>query len=374
MRLSIYPLMILCCLSSAAVAGIAREEVPPFDFDVTSYINGSYNYLERSPYFTSGLPNRANDLATNGARLQQLFLSVGSLPETGLGGYLEMAAGLDAYSFAPSGWNADMLNLKNVGFAVPDFYVYYGKHDYTLIGGVFESIIGFEAINYLKDTNFSRGIIYQYVVPGVHWGLRGSKQVNDAMQLFIGLSNGWSTIRQPGRIQAVEINLQYQLTAAMESLFSVYAGNQYLTDFLFSGPTGRRVLLDWTGTYNHTKQLSFNWELDYATQNRAALPSAAIGSAVWTAAAGFVNYQFNDRWRTSVRGEIMNDRNGYRTGVSQVWKEATLSFGYEPIRHLSFILETRHDFSNVNAFVNRSGNSTNNNQQSYALEALYQFV
>ncbi len=369
MRLSTFPAILLLCLSSAAIANIPSRKI-----DVTSYIAGSYNYLQRSKYFISGVPDRANDLAENGVRLQQLFFSASSMPDEGLGAYLEMAAGLDVNTVAPAGWNANMLNLRNVGFVVPDAYLSYGYHGYKFLAGEMESLTGFENFNYLQDTNFSRGIIYGYVLPGSYWGIRGSKQLNDAAEIHISLNNGWSSIRQPGQLRAVELALNYQFTDALSSLIGVFGGNQYLTDLLVSGPSGRRVLVDWTGTYTYTKELSFNWEMDYGSQNRALLPKAVIGSAVWKAAAGFVNYQFNDRWRTSMRGEVMTDDDGYRTGVVQVWKEVTVSLGYEPIRHLSFILEARHDFSNVNAFINRGGISTNNNQQSYSLEALYQFV
>lgn len=342
--------------------------------DVTSYIVGSYNYLQRDKYFISGYPNRMNDLAENGVRLQQLFLSVSCLPDDGFGAYTEMAAGLDAYSIAPYGWQADMLQIQNVGFAVPDAYLYYGKNGYTLQAGVMEAVAGFETFNYLNDANFSRGIIYGYVVPGVHSGVRGSKQINDSAKVILGVANGWATLRQPGDMNAVELGLEYKFTEKLTTFLDAYVGNQYLEDFAFSGPTGSRVLLDFYGTYQYTDALSFDWNLDYAAQTKASLPYGAIGRAVWAAAAGFVNYQFNDRWRTSVRGEILNDGDGYRTGVPQNWKEVTLSLGYEPIKHLSFILETRHDFSNVDSFVNKNGVGSNNNQQSYALEAMYQFV
>jgi hypothetical protein len=104
------------------------------------------------------------------------------------------------------------------------------------------------------------------------------------------------------------------------------------------------------------------------------LPYDQLGRATWAAAAGYVNYQLNDKWRTSVRAEVMNDGNGFRTGVPQVWKELTLTIGYSPIRHFEILAETRHDVSNVDAFVNKSGAATGPSQQSYSLSALYQIL
>lgn len=344
------------------------------DIDVTSYIAGSYNYLQRSKYFTSGVTDRANDIAENGERLQQLFLSVSSLPKNGFGAYVEMAAGQDAYAIAPYGWNANMFNLQTIGFAVPDAYLYYGYQGYTLEAGLIEALAGFESFEYINDANFSRGIIWGYVVPGVHMSLRGSKQVTKDAKFIFGLVNGWATIRQPGNFHAAEFGLEYKFTDRLSTVMDAYLGNQYLTDSAFSGPTGRISLLDFYGTYQYTDLLSFNWNLDYAVQSKAALPYAVTGRAVWYAAGGYANYQLSEKWRSAVRGEFMNDVDGFRTGVPQTWKEVTLTLGYEPIKHLSVLGEVRHDFSNVNAFANKNGVNSNNNQQSFALMALYQFA
>lgn len=342
--------------------------------DVASYVVGSYNYLDRNRYFTSGVSDRVNDTATNGARLQQLFLSVSSLPDDGFGAYTEMAAGSDAYSIAPYGWDANVFQIKNFGFAVPDAYLYFGRDGYTLQAGVMEALAGFETFSYLNDSNFSRGIIYGYVVPGVHSGVRVSKQLNDDAKVMLGVANSWATLRQSDHMRAVELGLAYKLTEKLKALIDVYAGTQYLSDSVFDGPSAHVALLDCYGTYEYTDQLSFDWNVDYAVQSRASLPFSRTGRAMWAAAAGYVNYKFSEGWYTSLRGEILNDSDGYRTGVRQVWEEATLSLGYEPIKHLSFILETRHDISNKNSFVNKNGVGSGGNQQSYALEAMYQFV
>jgi hypothetical protein len=127
------------------------------------------------------------------------------------------------------------------------------------------------------------------------------------------------------------------------------------------------------GTINATEKLSFVGNYDYGWQTIAALPSGINGQAVWTGFAGYINYKFNEKWRTSVRGEVFNDRNGFRTGVAQTWDEATLTLGYAPIKVLQFRIETRHDFSNVNSFLNSNGTLVRNNQQSYAVEGIYMF-
>ena len=90
--------------------------------------------------------------------------------------------------------------------------------------------------------------------------------------------------------------------------------------------------------------------------------------------AGYFNYKFNEKWRTSLRGETFSDKNGYRTGVAQAWKEITLTVGYELLKNFELRAETRHDISNVNAFLRANNRGTSNNQQSYAIEIVGKFL
>ena len=67
-----------------------------------------------------------------------------------------------------------------------------------------------------------------------------------------------------------------------------------------------------------------------------------------------------------------NDQNGYRTGIVQKWKEATLTLGYMPTKHIEFDAEVRQDRSNKPAFLTTSGTGKDS-QASLGLEAIYKF-
>ncbi len=118
--------------------------------------------------------------------------------------------------------------------------------------------------------------------------------------------------------------------------------------------------------------LAFN--LDYGTQSRALLPQLSIGHATWGGIAGYLTYDLTERIKSSFRAEIFNDVDGYRTGIRQVWKELTLSFIYNPVKHLTLLAETRYDFSNVNSFEQSNGLGVINNQQSFSLTAMINFA
>ena len=350
-----------------------REQIIQPEMVFASYVQGSYNYLVRSPYFVSDDFNRVNDIAKNGVRLQQVFLLASYLQE-GLGGYAEVLVGQDAYYLADSGWNADVFNLQTIGLVVPETYLQYRHQSFALKAGFLSALAGLESHISTRDTNFSRSILYGDAQPGSHVSLRAIQHLSDSFSVIMGLCNGWSTVRHPGQLNALELGVTVDLAESFTLTVDGFLTPAYLSDATQSGPEGVRRLFDVYGTYQVTKPLSIAWNLDVGTQSKASLPGNTMGGATWAGMSGYVNYQFSDRWRTSVRGEIFNDSDGYRTGIRQSLKEMTLTLGYSPIQHLEMMVEARHDFSNVDSFIDQNGRNRNNNQQSFALEALYQFV
>lgn len=358
------------CLLCAFTASAQADKR---DIQVTAYVDGSYNYLERSKYFISDFPDRINDNAENGTRLQQFYFGAESLPDKGWGAKFEMIMGSDAINLAQFGYNPNVFQLRNFGLIVPQVYLQYGFGSSALLAGEFQSLSGFETYEDLLDTNFSHGLIYSFGVAGSHDGIRWTKTINK-WQLILGVVNGWNTVHEAAQMQALECAAVYT-TDLVSLTIDAYVGKQYLGETAFYGPTSTRNLLDIFGSYQITKELNLVSELIYAVQPNAAQPDGTmIGRAVWSALGAWVNYQFTDKWRTALRAEIFNDANAYRTGVRQVLKEGTITVGYEPFKHFLVMLETRRDFSNAQAFVNKGGFGTGNNQQSYAVNLLYQFV
>lgn len=366
-------ILLFSFLPELASAVLPINDVPlqdPAPFATTSYLYGSYNYLVRSPYFISGQYDRVNDIARNGLRLQQAFLSVGKFGQ-GVGGYFDVAAGLDAYNLAPAGWNANMLNLDTVGLVVPAAYLQYRYQNLTVKVGEMVTLAGWESYIYTKETSFSRSIVDGYAQPGSHIGVRVVQQLTDTLSFYAGLINGWSTIEQPGRLHALELGGGYRESDRTLLIFNIYSGPTYLTDGLKAGPTSIRRLLDVYGSYQLTRPLSLAFNFDYGVQPRAIIADAQMGRAVWAGLAAYVNYDWTEQLNSSLRVEVFNDGEGYRTGVRQVWKEVTLTLSYLPVKYLTVRGEIRHDFTNVPSFIQKNGIGTNNHQQSYSLSAMY---
>lgn len=370
--------MIFCC-SLLFITGVAAAETDtkykfelPDAFKFSGYVDGSYNYLVRSNHFTSGTYDRVYDITPDGFTLQQASLTLAYQPAHGFGGLVNPIVGSDPYIFAPYGWNP-YYGSRMLGFDIPQAYLQYACGNLTLIGGEMYTLASEESVDPTRLSNFSRSILWGYNTPTTTLGFRATYVLNDKLTIDAGLNDGWDTIRDFSRRKTIELSAAYVPNSIVSVNGTIYSGGERAANRVSTGPESLRHLIDLILTINATDKLALIANYDYAMQSKALLPNGNIAEAVFQGIAGYANYKFHDKWRTSLRAEIFSDRNGYRTGVAQCWKELTLTFAYAPIKQLEIRAETRHDFSNVNSFVDANGIGVNNNQQSYAVEGVYQF-
>jgi len=343
------------------------------DFKISGYIDGSYNNLQRN-FFTSGIFDRVFDNAQNGFTLQQAAITLAYQPSQGFGGVLNPVMGYDTNIFAPYGFKPiTEFHSQTFSIDAPQAFLQFTKNSFTLSAGRFVELAGAEALFPIQNTNFSRSILYGYAEPFTILGVRGTYVANDKLTFVVGVNDGWDNIRDWSRTKTIELNTAYTMNSFFSFSPTIYTGQERATPQTDTGPTGWRTLLDLVATFNISDKLSLIANYDGGWQTNATLLSGNTGRVTWQGIAGYLNYKLNDCWSTSFRAEYFDDMNGYRTGVSQAWKEATITLGYAPIKSVEIRAEARHDFSSVSSFTNNRGFSVNNNAQSYALEAFYKF-
>lgn len=351
----------------------AMAEIPlPSDLKVSGYADGSYNIHARN-YFTSGAFDRVYDLVPNGATLQQAAITFAYQPTHGFGGVLNPLMGRDAYGIASYGFNpASPFDSQTVAFVFPQAYLQYTQGRLTLMAGTFLTLIGYEQINPTQDVNFSRSVLF-YNTPDTHTGIRGVYALNDKISLTAGVNNGWDNIRDWGRRKTIEFSFAYTINPRFAFSVNALNGQERATPHTDVGPLGMRTLIDLIGTFNVTDKLTLIANYDNGWQTKAALPSGLYGRAKWQGISGYMNYAFTDKWSSSLRGEIFVDSNGFKTGVRQNWRAATITVGYAPSKNAEIHAEIRRDFSNQNAFTYSNLVNTNDTGQSFALEGYYKF-
>lgn len=366
-------------------------------FDLTGYLDVGYTHLSGSgafnttpagPGVVAGGPNRVFDFKRNALQLHQAAFTLAKQPKEGFGGLLNVTLGKDADVIAPYSTNpnnGDVCNLATgqtaIGTAcrrdywdITQAFAQYATGPVTVIAGKFVTSAGAEVINSTANPNYSRSILFGYAIPFTHTGLRASYAATDTFTLVGGVNQGWDVIKDTNSSKTFELGGLFAPTKAFSLSAMGHFGRERVGGLIGTGPEGQRNLIDLVATYNATDKLTLILNYDYATQDNTATvtPNAATKSK-WHGVAGYVNYQLTEQWRLSFRAEYFNDGDGYRTGVAQKWKEATLTLGYSPLKNLDLRAEVRADRSNVPAFIDSNNTTASNNQNSFGLQAIYKF-
>ncbi|MEW5942500.1 MAG: porin [Pseudomonadota bacterium] len=351
--------------------------------EIGGYLDVSYTHLSSSGKFSGGsLNNRVFDIERNSFNLQAVNLSVSKLPTEGFGGMVDLIAGKDADTIAAYGTidsTKGPANGANHQFDVTQAYLHYATGPWMVIAGKYVTLSGAEVIKSPSNTNFSRSILFGYAIPFTHSGVRGYYKLNDAVSFIAGVNNGWDNLKDTNSQKTLELGASFAPTKNFSLSAQGYSGTEQIANYpTISSVQGTRNLVDLVATFTATDQLSFVLNYDYGSQQNASLAKGGSGTAKWEGLAGYVNYQFNDQWRMSLRGEYFNDKDGYRTVVEsgksagQKWKEATLTLAYLPNKNVELRAEIRGDKSDQKTFLQTNG-SLKDNQNSFGLEAIYKF-
>jgi len=361
----------------AAPSGPSLKDVlTTSGIDIHGYADVAYSYLSNSGLFTSGVADRVFDTEPNSFNVHQAALTVDYLPKEGFGGLVNLTAGRDARVIASAGESTS-------NFDVTQAFVQYAHGPLTIIGGKYVTLAGAEVINSTLDTNYSRSILFGYAIPFAHTGVRLTYAASDQLSLIVGVNNGWDQLQDQNKQKTAELGVSFVPNKLFSLAVQGYSGVEQLAAgaFIGAGTHGVRDLIDAVATYNATSQLTFILNVDWGSQeNFTSLVNGTSIKAQWDGVAAYVNYQANDQWRLSVRAEYFDDKDGYRTGVIQKWKEGTLTLAYLPVKFIELRGEVRYDKSDSSAFVKDStflggtpGAGVSDNQTSVGVEAVYKF-
>ncbi|MEP6657325.1 MAG: outer membrane beta-barrel protein [Betaproteobacteria bacterium] len=355
----------------------AEPAAPPIfsigGFDLTGHIDVGYSRLSGSGKFVSGVNNRVFDFKHDSAYFHALDLTFTNTPESGFGGLLDVTLGKDADTIAAYGTiskSKGPANGANHYADVTQLYAYFGAAPFSIIAGKFVTNAGVEVIKSDGDVNYSRSILFGYAIPFTHTGVRATYKVSDELTVLGGVNQGWDAFEDPNHDKTIELGATFAPSKMLSFAGSYYGGKERISNYPKSDANGMRNLLDLIATFNATEQLTLILNYDIGTQERGA-PDG--GKARWQGVAGYANYQLNDQWRVSLRGEYFDDRDGYRTGVAQKWKEATLTLAYLPAKEWEIRAEVRADKSDQSAFLKSDGVTPTSSQRSFGIEALYKF-
>ncbi len=384
----ISPAWFLTLAMNAATTAAIAADVPPADkpaepaatpaiysiggFDLTGHADVGYTHLSSDGKFGSGVNNRVFDFGRNTAKLHALDLQLTKTPDTGWGGLFDVTLGKDADVIAAYGTidkDKGPANGANHNADLTQAYVHFGAAPLTVIAGKYVTLAGAEYIKSPLNTNYSRSILFGYAIPFTHTGARATYKFSDELSLIGGINQGWDQFKDTNSDKTFELGALYNPSKTVALAATIYAGKENVGTYpAISSENGQRTLVDLLGTFNVTDNLTLILNIDSGSQDGIPI----TGKAKWSGVAGYANYTINDQWKLSFRAEQFKD-DGYRTGIDQTWREATLTGIYLPNKNIELRAELRSDKSNKDAFLKSDGVTPTDKQTSFGIEMLYKF-
>lgn len=318
-------------------------------------------YVAASYYDSSGYgTDHQFDTSHDTFQLDQASLQLAYQPKSGFGAVVDVIAGEDAKvvnaAESASASSSDAFDLLQ-GF------VQYATGPLTVQAGKFTTLAGAEVIAPTGNTNFSRSLLF-FAEPLTHTGLRATYAVTGTVSVIVGVNNGWNYTRVDYGSKTAELGI----SLTPNKYFSLASQSYFGKDPI---DLASRMLWDTVATFNATSALSFVVSYDRGKQDASAITAGGA----WDGVAGYANYQVSSQWRVSLRGEYLDDKDGFITGAAQKLEEGTITFGYDPVSDFELRLEGRYDSSNEPAFVKRISPSERftDDQTEIALQGVYRF-
>jgi Putative beta-barrel porin-2, OmpL-like. bbp2 len=323
-------------------------------------------YVAASYYDSSGYNTfHQFDTSHDTFQLDEAGLQLAYQPKSGFGAVVDVIAGEDAKIVDA----AESAGASANSFDILQGYAQYATGNLTVQAGKFTTLAGAEVIAPTGNTNFSRSLLF-FAEPMTHTGLRATYAVTGTLSVMVGVNNGWNYTKIDYGSKTGELGVAFNPNKYFSLTAQMYAGK----DPVYGA---ERTFFDTVATINATSALSFVVSYDWGKQETGtATPDTLIGGD-WDGVAAYVNYQINTQWRVSLRGEYLDDKDGTTvvTGTPQDLKEATLTFGYDPVASFELRLEGRYDTSSQPTFVKAVTPALQygSNQSEVAVQGVYKF-
>ena len=231
--------------------------------------------------------------------------------------------------------------------------------------GKMPTFIGAEVIEAIDNPNYSRSFNFFHAIPFTHTGLMIGYDFSDAFTADIYIVNGWDNAVDNNKDKSLGASIGVNSGEWLTMLFNFLGGPEQ-----DDNNTDVRYIFDWVGTISLSKKSDLILNYDYGTEENA--PSITpVRTARWSGIAAILTYAASDRVRFAIRGEYVDDPQGYRLGTDQDTnlKEVTLTTDFILADGLVVRPEYRRDWSNQTVF----DNDTKRSQDTIALGVMYRW-
>ncbi|MBN2328577.1 MAG: porin [Candidatus Omnitrophica bacterium] len=335
--------------------------------ELGGYLDVSYTYDFNNPDDGSdAIGGRAFATDDDEIQLNAFQLYIDRLPEdVGEAGFrFDILAGEDASAIGDLWGTDDDISIYQAFIS----YIAPMGNGLTIDLGRFATWHGYEAIESPANDQFSRSLLFTYLQPYTHTGIRLTYPINDQWEVSGGMTQGWDVVDDNNDAWTFHGAVRWM---PME--------NVYIQNSVAYGPEQDDNDSDYTLLYDlvATWQIDESWTVganfDYESTedlyNDDDVDVYGLG--------GYVRYDVNEDMYIAFRGEWIDVDEGFAYDNvvvpedSEIW-EITATLGYTITDGLMTRLEYRHDDADGDVFDDEDGKLTDT-QDTIALEVIYAF-
>lgn len=342
------------------------------DVEVSGIVDGYYSYNNNKvDMFTQG---RAFDVRHNAFSMQlaKLTLQKANSKDSPLGFRVDLGVGETVDRIISVSDSSRNDGTKYVMQAYASYVAPIGS-GLTIDFGKFYTPIGAEVIETKDNFNYSRGLLFTYG-PYYHTGFRAKYSFNDKVALTGFAVNGWDNLFENNVNNNAGKTVGFQLGLTPSKKFA-------FTQTYLAGPEAPLANVPDISARDNWRHIADSVATVYVTDKLTLLGNFVYGSDAdndgvrghWTGFAGYFKYAFNNRFAFSPRFEVLNDRDGLRTGLAQTIKDISLTQEVKLLNNFVTRFEFRRDFSNQRFFTNSAG-APKDNQNTFILGISYFFT
>ena len=317
------------------------------------------------------LGKRASEPGTAGFQLDLLFGDNAGVLTTASSAFGATSARADARR-----------DLADNSFHVQQAYVSYNASGIELWFGKFETTLGVEVLDSVKNPNVTHGLLYTWAIPLFHTGLLAQGQFGEGFNWKAGVVNGFNNVTDYGDNKGVLATLGWQ-NEMLDASLNAFIGSEGVRASTSSGLPCTTLTggvdptlgpIDCVGDNNHDVQI---YDLVLSTRQNdqtylwangvygrgeedPAIVAGPFGppgnrpgeDPSWYGASVGVKYDLNERTYLALRGEWLREDGAARflnspavppTLCETEAYSGTITLGYKLTENLLARLEYRHD-------------------------------
>lgn len=217
--------------------------------------------------------------------------------------------------------------------------------------GKYGTVHGYEANETEFNYNWSGGLLWTFVQPFTHTGVKLSYQWTAQIETELLIMNGWDVAADNNSAKSYMGAIYYTTADEKTSFTLIGFGGPEQDDNSSDWQKGAQFIVEHKCTPEWTTAVEFDYGHDDVQ---------GLGNAEWFGTGVWLIFEPSEKWNAAVRGEWLKDRDGWRTTDSTVFPtffdldvrgheltSLTLTLNVKPVEQLRIAPEFRWDRSSA---------------------------